>query len=66
MYYILFYKTIDNYVEKRAPFKEEHLSVAQQAYQNALAAEATTRANADTALTSSISNEATRAAAAVR
>jgi len=34
MYYILFYKTVDNYVEKRAPFREEHLSLAQQAYQN--------------------------------
>lgn len=34
MYYILFYKTVDNYVEKRVPFREEHLSLAQQAYQN--------------------------------
>jgi len=34
MYYILFYKTVDNYVEKRAPFREEHLRLAQQAYQN--------------------------------
>jgi hypothetical protein len=34
MYYILFYTTVDNYVEKRTPFREEHLSLAQQAYQN--------------------------------
>lgn len=31
MYYILFYKTIDNYVEKRAPYREEHLALAKQA-----------------------------------
>ena len=34
MYYILFYETVDNYVEKRIPYREEHLSLAQQAYQN--------------------------------
>ena len=34
MYYILFYTTVDNYVEKRAPFREQHLSLAQKAYQN--------------------------------
>jgi uncharacterized protein YciI len=28
MYYILFYKTVDNYVEKRAPYREEHLAYA--------------------------------------
>jgi uncharacterized protein YciI len=28
MYYILFYKTVDNYVEKRAPYREEHLNYA--------------------------------------
>jgi len=33
MYYILFYKTVDNYVEKRAPFREEHLTYANAAYQ---------------------------------
>jgi uncharacterized protein YciI len=33
MYYILFYKTVDNYIEKRVPFREEHLSHAQQAFQ---------------------------------
>lgn len=31
MYYILFYKTIENYVEKRAPFRAEHLKLAQEA-----------------------------------
>lgn len=29
MYYILFYKTIDNYIEKRAPFRAEHIRFAQ-------------------------------------
>ncbi|WPP52118.1 YciI-like protein [Catalinimonas niigatensis] len=34
MYYILFYKTVDNYVEKRAPYREEHLSLAKEAYKD--------------------------------
>ena len=34
MYYILFYKTVDNYVEKRAPFRTEHISLAQHAFEN--------------------------------
>lgn len=34
MYYILFYKTVDNYVEKRAPYREEHLALAARAQQN--------------------------------
>ena len=34
MYYILFYKTVENYIERRVPFREEHLGLAQQAYQN--------------------------------
>ncbi|MFA5330418.1 MAG: YciI-like protein [Prolixibacteraceae bacterium] len=34
MYYILFYKTVDNYVEKRTPFREEHLALAQKAHEN--------------------------------
>lgn len=34
MYYILFYKTVENYIEKRAPSREEHLGLAQQAFQN--------------------------------
>jgi uncharacterized protein len=28
MYYILFYKTVDNYIEKRVPYREEHLKLA--------------------------------------
>ena len=32
MYYILFYKTIENYIEKRAPYRSEHLKLVQQAY----------------------------------
>jgi uncharacterized protein len=32
MYYILFYKTVDNYVEKRAPYREEHLKYANAAH----------------------------------
>ncbi len=27
-YYILFYKVVDNYIEKRAPYREVHLSHA--------------------------------------
>lgn len=34
MYYILFYKTVDNYVERRKPFREEHLKLAMEAYNN--------------------------------
>lgn len=34
MYYILFYKTVENYIEKRAPFREEHLALARQALEN--------------------------------
>jgi len=30
-YFVLFYKTVDNYVEKRAPFREEHLRLADEA-----------------------------------
>lgn len=30
MHYILFYKTIENYVEKRAPYRERHLAYAQE------------------------------------
>lgn len=32
MYYLLFYKTVDNYIEKRAPFREAHLSKAKEAW----------------------------------
>ena len=31
MYYILFYKTVENYIEKRAPYREEHLAHAESA-----------------------------------
>jgi uncharacterized protein YciI len=33
MHYILFYKTVENYVEKRKPFREEHLAYANAAQQ---------------------------------
>ena len=33
-YYILVYKTIDNYIEKRAPFREEHLGLAEEYHRN--------------------------------
>ncbi len=29
MYYILFYKTVENYFERRAPFRGEHLDLVQ-------------------------------------
>ena len=32
MYHILFYKTIENYVEKRVPYREEHLAYAKAAH----------------------------------
>jgi hypothetical protein len=32
MYYILFYKTVENYVEKRAPHREKHLAYANAAH----------------------------------
>lgn len=33
-YYLLFYKTIENYAEKRAPYRGEHLKMAEEAHQN--------------------------------
>jgi len=33
MYYILFYKTVDNYIEKRAPYRQDHLAFANAAYE---------------------------------
>lgn len=33
MYYILFYKTVENYIERRAPYREEHLNLAMEAHQ---------------------------------
>ncbi len=32
-YYILFYKTIEDYVEKRAPYRSEHLKLAKEAHE---------------------------------
>ena len=32
MYYMLIYKTVDNYVEKRAPYRPEHLGLANAAH----------------------------------
>ncbi len=32
-YYILFYKTIEGYVEKRAPYRNEHLQLAKEAHE---------------------------------
>ena len=32
MYYILFYKTVENYVEKRVPYREKHLDHARAAH----------------------------------
>lgn len=31
MYYLLFYKFVENYKEARAPFRKEHLELAQKA-----------------------------------
>ena len=32
MYYLLFYTTVDNYVERRAPYREAHLKLAHAAH----------------------------------
>ena len=32
MYYILFYTTVDDYVEKRVPFRKAHLAYAEEAH----------------------------------
>lgn len=32
MYYALFYDTVDNYVERRAPYRAMHLAYAEQAH----------------------------------
>jgi hypothetical protein len=32
MYYLLIYKTVDDYVEKRVPFRPEHLAYADAAH----------------------------------
>jgi uncharacterized protein YciI len=31
-YFLLFYETVDNYVEKRAPYRAQHLELARDAY----------------------------------
>ncbi|MFN3916679.1 MAG: YciI-like protein [Flavobacteriales bacterium] len=31
MYYILFYKTVDDYLERRTQYRAEHLALAQEA-----------------------------------
>jgi uncharacterized protein YciI len=31
VYYILFYETVEDYVERRAPYREEHLAYARAA-----------------------------------
>lgn len=33
MHTILFYDVVDDYVERRAPFREQHLALAQEAYE---------------------------------
>jgi uncharacterized protein len=33
MYYILFYQTIEDYIEKRKPYREAHLAYADKAYE---------------------------------
>ena len=33
MYYVLFYETVDNYVECRAPYREQHLKYATAAHE---------------------------------
>ena len=33
MYYILFYKTVDNYIERRAPYRDAHLAYANAAHE---------------------------------
>jgi hypothetical protein len=33
MYYVLFYKTVEGYVDRRAPFREEHLALARAAHE---------------------------------
>ena len=33
MYYILFYKTVENYIERRAPYRDAHLAYANAAHE---------------------------------
>ena len=32
MYFALFYDTVDNFVERRQPYRQEHLALAEQAH----------------------------------
>jgi uncharacterized protein len=32
MHYVLFYETVENYVERRDPFRDEHLALARAAF----------------------------------
>lgn len=34
MHYILFYKAVENYTEKRVPFREEHLKLIEDCHAN--------------------------------
>jgi uncharacterized protein YciI len=34
MYFILFYKTVEDYIERRAVYRNEHLTLAQEAHHN--------------------------------
>ena len=36
MYYILFYQTIDDYIEKRKPYRDAHLAYATKAHEGNL------------------------------
>ncbi len=33
MYYLLFYQTVENYVQRRAPYRDLHLSYARSAHE---------------------------------
>lgn len=33
MFYLLFYKTVDDYVAKRAPYRQKHLSLVRAAHE---------------------------------
>lgn len=33
MHYLVFYDVVDDYIEKRAAFRQEHLNLARQAYE---------------------------------
>ncbi|MFN8207023.1 MAG: YciI-like protein [Bacteroidales bacterium] len=34
MYYILFYTTVDSYIEKRVPYRPEHLALVNEMHKN--------------------------------